>query len=144
MSKEIGEHVRLRFATAVTGAVFLLSGLGNVTEKTSSQPSEYLIPVPCTEPLPWDPNYKENNQSQIGEIELASIMLPKPTPNRNRDECWKIVKDNGITQHPYNSPTIEIIPPSRAELIPLARPGDDKVEFLPLAKPVIIDHHQQS
>lgn len=35
--------------------------------------------------------------------------------------------------------TIERIPDPQLELIPLARPGDDKAELIPLAKPVKVD-----
>lgn len=38
----------------------------------------------------------------------------------------------------------DIIPPARVELIPLAKPGDDKTELIPLAKPDTTDYRPQS
>lgn len=67
---------------------------GDLTDKSKDQPSEHLIgPVPCTEPMPWEPNYNGGDQEAGKSVMLASIKRPEPTPDRNQPECWIIVKD---------------------------------------------------
>lgn len=85
----------LKIAIAATGAaVALSSGSLMLSQENNSTPTdikgthtEWLI-MPCPKDFvpPWE--YVKKAPEATIEIELASIQLPKPTPNRNRTECW--------------------------------------------------------
>lgn len=84
-------HQNLRRATKVValgiGAALFISG-ASVTVEGASPANEQVIPVPCTEPMPWDPSTTSNSKSGSIEIQLASINLPEPQKAPAKSECW--------------------------------------------------------
>lgn len=94
-----------RIALAGFGTALLLSSVAVTTEGASSVPSQkerQIIPVPCTEPMPWERDLPaiKNTQSTV-KIEFASVKLPEQQKPTIGPECWVV---NPTTQSP-NSPT---------------------------------------
>lgn len=81
-------------ATQASNSADIKPTNGDSIDNSNNQPTEHIIgPFPCKEPMPWEPDYKGNDQNQTGEIKLASVKKPEPTPDRYQPECWIVVKD---------------------------------------------------
>ena len=96
MNRVEGENRHKNFKRAVraialgVGTAVLLSGAVIRTEGTTPIKAQ-LVPVPCTEPMPWDPPLIKNNQSGSIEIELASVKS-SPTEVPIKPECWTVIQ----------------------------------------------------
>lgn len=96
MDRERLLRISQRVAFTISGIALVAAGLGNIDTSSGSNDSEQLIRVPCTSSMPWGSSINKSNNGQAGEIVLASVRQPKPTPDRNRPECWEIIKDGGV------------------------------------------------
>lgn len=93
----------LRFASVLIATTVLFFGGGNPNVKISedkipqSNPNQvHIIPVPCEQPMPWNPSFKKAGQSENIEIVLVSLKGATPTENPIGSECW-IVEPNEPT-----------------------------------------------
>lgn len=105
----LGNQARIKIAAMGVGAALLFSGAPSEVnqpgfEKNQAVPAipspstpntelRRAIPVPCWHPLPWEApiNRTDKPSGLIGEVKLASIKLPEPTPDPNQPECWIII-----------------------------------------------------
>jgi len=86
----MGEIPRfIKIAVAAGGAAVVLSGGLLMPTDTKGTHTEWSI-VPCPKDFipPWEYQAPKNNSGQVGKMELVSIQLPEPTPNKNQTECW--------------------------------------------------------